>query len=75
MLNPSRSRHLSRAAVLDAGRAVALDGTMRTHLEDCEPCQARVRPWKSLTTLARRWEETRPPEAAVLRAKALAGAS
>jgi hypothetical protein len=77
MAHGTPSRHLSRGAVLDAGRGLlsAVDDAMRDHLLECERCQVDVRTWTSLSTLAGRWDEHEPPIAAVRRAKALAPAA
>jgi hypothetical protein len=78
MLKATGSRHLSRSEVIDAGRGLTPvfdDGTPRAHLVSCERCLDEVRTWASFTALARRWRETAPPEAAILRAKALASTS
>jgi hypothetical protein len=77
MAQGTLSRHLSRSAVVDAGRGIvsAVEGAMRTHLLGCERCQVDVSTWTSLSALARRWDEHEPPEAVVRRAKALAQAA
>jgi hypothetical protein len=68
------SRHLPAGVIVDAGRGVmphTTDDAVRTHLEGCGRCRAKVNRWKGFSGMVDRWAAGDPPSAAVGRVLAL----